>query len=128
MHDVETVLEFTITSFGTADEALGGQLKEAVSGAEVVDSMNPGPSRIIDAGNVVDGIISTTNDTVIPIVAAWDTLLVKVKLFTEIVDGISEVWFKCWRSPGSPHVHGLLHSRSIRMRKWHGPFYLVCKR
>ena len=128
MHDVETILEFTITSFGTADEALEGQLKEAVSGAEVVDSMNPGPSRIIDAGNVVDGIISTTNDTVIPIVVAWDPLLDKIKLFTEIVDGISEVWFKCWRSPGSPHVHGLFHPRSILMRKWHGPFYLVCKR
>ena len=123
MHDVETVIEFTITSFGTSDEALEGQLKEAVSGAEVVDSMNLGPSRIIDAGNVVDG-----NNSVIPIVAAWDSLLDKIKLFIEIVDGISEVWFKCWRSPGSPHVHGLFHSRSILMRKWHGPFYLVCKR
>ena len=128
MHDVETILKFTITSLGMSDEALEGQLKEAVSGAEVVDSMNLGPSRIIDAGNVVDGIISTTNNTVISIVAALDPLLDNIKLFTEIVDGISEVWFKCWRSPGSPHVHGLFHPRSILMRKWHGPFYLVCKR
>ena len=128
MHDVETILKFTITSLGTSDEALEGQLKEAFSGAEVADSMNSGPSQIIDAGNVVDGIISTTNNTVISIVAALDPLLDNIKLFTEIVDGISEVWFKCWQSPGSPHIHGLFCFRSILIRKWHGPFYLVCKR
>ena len=104
MHDVETVLEFTITSFWISDEVLEGQLKEAVSRAEVVDSMNPRPSQIIHAGNVVDGIISTTNNTVIPIVVAWDPLLHKIKLFTEIVDGISKVWLKCWQSPRSLHI------------------------
>jgi hypothetical protein len=125
MHDVQTVLEFTITSFGTSDEALEGQLNEAVSETKVVENMNPAPSRVIDGGNVVDGIISTTNNTVIPTMAAWDPLLDKIKLFTEIVDGISEVWFKRRRSPRSSHVHGLLHSRSIRTPRWHGPSCLL---
>jgi hypothetical protein len=91
LHDVQTVLEFTISCLGTSDEALESQLNEAVDEAKVVAIMNPAPSQIIDAGNAVDSINSTTNNTVIPIVTAWEPLLDKIKLFTEIVDGISEV-------------------------------------
>jgi hypothetical protein len=71
----------------TSDDSLEDQLNEAVREANNVDSMNPAPSRIIDTGNVVDGIISTANNTVIPISAAWDSLLDKIALFTKIVDG-----------------------------------------
>ncbi|KAF8508838.1 hypothetical protein JB92DRAFT_2832202 [Gautieria morchelliformis] len=77
-------------SFRTSDEALKGQLNEAVGKVTVLNNMNPAPSRIIGAGNVV-GIISTTNNTLIPIMVAWDPLLEKIKLFSKIVDGISEV-------------------------------------
>jgi hypothetical protein len=124
MHEVQTVLEFAIASFTTSDEAVQGQLNEAVSEAKVLDNTNSAPSRIIDAGNVIESLISDAN-TVISTTAAWDPLLDKIRLFTEIVDGISEVWFECRRSPKSPHSHGLLDSRSIPMRKWHGPSCLL---
>jgi hypothetical protein len=90
MIEIQTVLEFIVAFFTTSDQAVEGHLHEAVSEAKVVDNINPAPSRIIDAVNVVDGINSTTS-TVNSITAAWVPLLDKIKLFTEIVDGISEV-------------------------------------
>jgi hypothetical protein len=120
MHKGQTVIEFAIAPFAMSDDGLEDQLNKAVSEAHTIDSVNPALSRIIDAGNVADGVISTTNNTVIPISATWDSLLDKIVLFTEIVDGISEVWFNCRQSPKSSQVHGLLHSRFIPMQKWHG--------
>jgi hypothetical protein len=120
VQEVQTVLEFTIAPFVTSDEGLKDQLNEVVGEATNVDNMNPVPPLATGEGAVVDRI-TAISDTINPVMAAWDPLLEKIKLFSEIVDGISEVWFKCQRSPKSSHVHGLLDSRSIRMQRWHGP-------
>jgi hypothetical protein len=119
MHEDQAVIEFTLAPFATSDDGIKDRLNEAVTEANNVDSMNPAPSGMIDAGNVVDAVIST-NNTVIQISATWNSLLDKIELFTKIVDGISEVWFNSRQSPRSSHEYGLPHSRSIRMQKWHG--------
>jgi phage-related minor tail protein len=124
VQDVQTVLEFTISPFATSAEGLKDQLNKAVGEAS---DMEPAPALIADAGVVVDGVNSITN-AINPIAAAWDPLLEKIKLFTKIVDGISEVWRKCRRSLRSSHAHGLFDSRCILMQKWHGPSCLLRKR
>jgi hypothetical protein len=101
MHVVLTSLEFTITSFATPDEAREAQLKEAVSGAKVVDNMNLAPALVVQARNVVDGGTSAMN-TMNTISATWVPLVDKIKLFTDLVDKASEVWLG-WPSPGSSH-------------------------
>jgi hypothetical protein len=87
---VQTVLEFSIAPFATSDERLRDQLHEAVGEATAVDSMNPVPSLATGAGVVADRNTTIAN-TVNPITAAWGPLLDKVKLFSEIVDKVSEV-------------------------------------
>jgi hypothetical protein len=137
VQDVQTVIEFTISPFATSDEGLKDQSNQAVGEA---NDIQPAPTLIID-GVVVDGVNSITNainpitnainpitNAINPITAAWDPLLEKIKLFTKIVDGISEVWRKCRRSLRSSHAHGLFDSRCILMQKWHGPFCLLRKR
>jgi hypothetical protein len=81
-----TVLEFVIASFVMSNEALEDQLND-------VDNMNPAPAlAVVDAVNLIN-----SND---PIMAAWDSLLDKIQLFTTIVDGISKVWFIIGCLPG----------------------------
>lgn len=90
-HEVQAVLEFAISLFTSSDKAWEDQLNEAVGGVTGVgDNMNLAPSLLIGAGDLIDGVTSTTN-TIIPVTAAWGPLLDKVKLFTEIVDKASEV-------------------------------------
>jgi hypothetical protein len=90
MQEVRTVLEFTIAPFATSDEGLKDQLNEVVGEATDVDSMIPVPPLATGAGDMVDRVTATTG-AINPVMAAWDPLLIKIKLFTEIVDGISEV-------------------------------------
>jgi hypothetical protein len=127
VQEVQTVLEFTIAPFATSDEGLKDQLTAVVGEVADVDNLNPAPAVITDAGVAVDGVTAIAN-TIKPAMAAWDPLLEKIKLFTEIVDGISEVWRKCRRSPSSSHARGLFDSRSILMQKWHGPSCLLRRR
>jgi hypothetical protein len=103
VQEVQAVLEFTIAPFAMYDEGLKDQLNKVVGKAIDVDNMNPVPPRAIGTGVVVDRITAIA-DTINPVMAAWDTLLEKIKLFAEIVDEISEVWFKCRQSPKSSHV------------------------
>jgi hypothetical protein len=88
MLPVQTVLEFTITSFATSEEARKEQLDEAFGGTNVLDTMSPAPSL-----PGVDNVTSAMN-AMNTISATWVPLLESIKLFTVIVDGISEVWFK----------------------------------
>jgi hypothetical protein len=90
VQEVQTVLEFTVARFATSDECIRDQLNEAVGEATAVDNMNPVPSLATGAGVVVDRT-TTIADTVNPISAAWGPLLDKVKLFSEIVDKVSQV-------------------------------------
>jgi len=86
-HEGPTVVEFAITSFATSAEV---QMDEAVDQAgTAVDRMELAPVLLGPEGafNNVVPIISGI-DTM---TAAWEPLLNKVKLYTEIVDRISEV-------------------------------------
>jgi hypothetical protein len=78
-------------------------LNEVVGEATDVDNMNFVPPLATGAGVVVDRITAIA-DTINPVMTAWDPLLEKIKLFSQIVDGISEVRFKCRWSPRSSHV------------------------
>jgi hypothetical protein len=115
------MLEFTITSFASSDAARQEQLHEAVGEANNDVNMDPAPALINEARDVVDRANLITN-TINPIATAWGPLLDKVKWFSNLVDKVSEVWFKIsWSS----HAHGLLDSRFIRMRTWHVPSCLL---
>jgi hypothetical protein len=61
------------------DEAVG-QAKPAY------DQMVSSPSVLVDAVGVADDLFEKT--------AAWEPLLEKIKLYTEIVDKITEVYSK----------------------------------
>lgn len=85
MHEVQTVVEFTITSFATSDEAAGVRMDEAVDqGKAAVDHMKPAPFNT--EGEVINAISDINTIT-----EAWDPLLERIKLCTKIVDAISEV-------------------------------------
>jgi hypothetical protein len=84
-------LEFTITPFATAPEAMGVHLSEAVrAGTAAHDHMATAPSLFINAAGVANDIASATNPVNV-ITPAWDSLLQRIKLCTEHVDRISEV-------------------------------------
>jgi hypothetical protein len=53
--------------------------------------------------------------------APWDPLIQRLKVFTEIVDGISEVWCSATLTPTV--VLNTCLCRSIRMQKWLGVSY-----
>jgi hypothetical protein len=86
MQPLQTMLEFTITPVATSDEVRKEQLHEAVGEANDVVNMNPAPSGVDNVTSVMNAVdtISTT----------WLPLLDKIRQFTDIVDEISEVWFK----------------------------------
>jgi hypothetical protein len=86
-------MEFTISSFASSDEATIAQLDEVVGQAkEAYKHIGPSPSVEASAstrdvvGVAVDAIPSVTN-----VLTTWEPLLEKVKLFTEIMDKITEV-------------------------------------
>jgi hypothetical protein len=91
--DLPTVIEFTISSFASSDEATSAQMDNAVGQAKE-SYKHIGPSSLAavaesagDAGGVVVDAIPSVND----VLAAWEPLLEKVKLFTEIMDKFAEV-------------------------------------
>jgi hypothetical protein len=96
VREVHTVLYFTIAPFATSDGGLKDQLNEVVGEATDVDNMNPAPSGVDDVTSVMNAVdtISTT----------WLPLVDKIRQFTDIVDEISEVWFKhgCFPVPLMP--------------------------
>jgi hypothetical protein len=91
--EIPTIMEFTISSFASSDEATIAQLDEVVEQAkEAYKHIGTSPSVEASAstrdvvGVAVDAIPSVTN-----VLTAWEPLLEKVKLFTEIMDKITEV-------------------------------------
>jgi hypothetical protein len=85
-HEVPTIVEFTIASFATSAEV---QMDEAVDqAATAVDRMELAP--VLGAEEAVNNVVPIISgiDTM---TAAWEPLLNKIKLYTEIVDRISEV-------------------------------------
>jgi hypothetical protein len=87
MHDLQTVLEFTIAP----GEGLNSELARVVHGPTGAD-MDPAPPVTFE-DVVVNGTRSAI-DSISPIQAAWGPLLDKVKWFSDIVDVISEVRFR----------------------------------
>ena len=90
MHEVQTCVEFTITSFATSTEAVEAQMDEAVGlGRTILNHIKPAPLLLSTVGAVPDVVSSTGGINTIS--AAWKPLLEKMELCTKIVDGISEV-------------------------------------
>jgi hypothetical protein len=87
MHEVQTVIELTITSSATSAEAAEAQMTEAVDrGRMALDHIKPAPLLHSADGEVADVVSGISM-----ISAAWKPLLEKIELCTKIVDGISEV-------------------------------------
>ena len=90
MHEVQTGVEFTITSFATLTEAVEAQMDEVVGlGRTILDHIKPAPLLLSTVGAAPD-VVSVTGG-INTISAAWKPLLEKRELCTKIVDGISEV-------------------------------------
>jgi hypothetical protein len=89
--EVATVIEFTISSFATVDEATTARMDEAIVQAKAAhEQIVSPPSVLVNAVSVADVVIPSVGD-VLAKVSAWEPLLEKIKLYTEIVDKITEV-------------------------------------
>jgi hypothetical protein len=87
---MQTVVKFTITSFATSADAAKAQMDEAVDqGRTTLHNMKPLP-LLPSADGAVAEVVSAIG-SIDTISVAWTPLLEKIKLCTEIVDGISEV-------------------------------------
>jgi hypothetical protein len=90
-NELPTVMEFTISSFSTPDEATSARMDEAVGQAKAAyEQIVSPPSVLVDAVGVADDAIPSVGDVVTK-AEAWESLLEKIKLCTEIVDKIAEV-------------------------------------
>ena len=88
--EVQTIIEFSITSFTTPTEAAEAQMVEAVDQGNIdFAHMKPVPSAL-DTEGLVAGAIPVIDD-IDTVTAAWQPLLEKITRYTKIVDGISEV-------------------------------------
>ena len=90
MSEVQTAVEFTITSLAMSADAAEAQMDEAVDqGRTTLDNMQPVPLLHSADGSVAD-VVSAIG-SINTISAAWTPLLEKIEVCTKIVDGISEV-------------------------------------
>jgi hypothetical protein len=90
--EIATVIEFTISSFATSNEATTARMGEAVGQARAAyEQIVSPPSVLVDAVGVADGVIPLVGD-VLTKATAWEPLLEKIKLCTEIVDKVTEVY------------------------------------
>jgi hypothetical protein len=88
---VATVIEFTMSSFSTSDEATTARMSEAVDQAKTAYERIVSPTSVlVDAVGEADDVTPTVDDVLTKAVA-WEPLLEKIKLCTEIVDKIAEV-------------------------------------
>jgi hypothetical protein len=89
--EIATVIEFTMSSFATLDEATTVRMNEAAGQAKAAyEQIMPSPLVLVDAVSVADDVIPSV-DYGLAKATAWEPLLEKIKLYTEIVDKISEV-------------------------------------
>lgn len=87
----ETAIEFSIVSTSTAIGAVERQMDEAFGEVnETLREVNHLPSLLESAAGSVDEVTSGINNA-IAIGENWEPFLEKVKEFTKIVDGISQV-------------------------------------
>jgi hypothetical protein len=87
----QIIIEFTIVAISKASDATGLDMKEAVAqGKAAIDQMKRAPLPVgqiqgaVDSSPTVIGNIKSMSNT-------WGPLLQKIKLFTELVDGIAKV-------------------------------------
>jgi hypothetical protein len=90
-NQTQIIIEFTIVAISTASDAAGLNMKEAVAqGKNAIDQMTLAPLSVgqiqgaVDTSPTVIGNIKSMSNT-------WGPLLQKIKLFTELVDGIAKV-------------------------------------
>jgi hypothetical protein len=75
---------FTISSFATSVEATTVRMDESVSQAKAAfEQIVSLPSALVGAVGMVDDVAAKA--------AAWEPLIEKIKLCTEIVDKVAEV-------------------------------------
>jgi hypothetical protein len=84
----QIIIEFTIVAISEASDTAGLNIKEAVSqGKGAIDRMKLAPLSVVQIERAVDTsatVIGNTKNNCGP-------LLQKIKLFTELVDGIAKV-------------------------------------
>jgi hypothetical protein len=89
--EVATIIEFTISSFATLDEATTARMGEAVGQAKTAyEQIVSPPSVLVGVVGVADDVTPTVDD-ILTNAVAWEPLLDKIKLCTEIMDKITEV-------------------------------------
>jgi hypothetical protein len=88
--ELQAVIKFTVSSFETSHEATITQMNESVSQAKAAyEHIGPSPSVPAPARDAAGMTVNA-----IPLVTkavAWEPLLEKVQLFTDIVDKFAEV-------------------------------------
>jgi hypothetical protein len=93
LQELSTVIEFTISSFASSDEATITRMNRSVGKAsEASKHIRPPPSAAAvaparDAVGVAVGVIPSVST----VLTTWEPLLGKVKSFTEIMDKFAEV-------------------------------------
>jgi hypothetical protein len=100
--------------------ATHAEMSEGVTRATTTfEQMMVAPSTLERIGDAVSASNSIV-DTMMSTAATWDPLIQRLKIFTEIVDRISEV-----RCPAAlpPVVLNICLCRFIRMQKWLGVSY-----
>jgi phage-related minor tail protein len=87
LSQTQPVIQFSMTLVASASET---EMRNAVpQAAAAVERMTAAPSLLDRTQNAID--ISATIVDAKSIAATWDPLMKKLEVFTDIVDGISEV-------------------------------------
>jgi hypothetical protein len=94
LQELSTVIEFTISSFASSNEATITQLDDVVDQAEEAYKQHIEPSPSGEASSSIRhavGVPVDSTPSITNVLTAWEPLLEKFKLFTEIMDKIAEV-------------------------------------
>jgi hypothetical protein len=110
-HEISTVIEFTISTFSSAEDSTKSRMQDALGdGKAAFNRMISAPLTLKDP----EDLSSTSTDCVEPIVCAWEPLIEKIQLCTQIVDKFSEV---CTYNRYYPHnltfEHGIFLGPSL---------------
>ena len=85
------IIEFTITTTSKASDAAGLNMEEAVAqGKDALVHMKLAPSSLEPIQGAVDTSVAVVAD-IKSLSTTWSPLLLKVKLLSEIFDGITQV-------------------------------------
>ena len=119
--NTQIIIEFTITAVSKANDAAVLNMEEAVAqGKGALVHMMPASSSLAP----IQGAVDTSVVVVTTLTAIWGPFLQKVKLFTELVDGIARV---SGRTDELSEVSDRI-SRSTHTLKWRGAFSLLYTR